>query len=443
MASSSFSVTSPAASVNAVTQTSSHLPLPTTHSRLPRRVSFRLSAKPKLRFISKPSRSVVKAQSTKVGGDASSNASAPARTEGKDENSSKDSSSSTDLATEESISEFLTQVTTLVKLVDSRDIVELQLKQLDCELVIRKKEALPQPESPAQYVMMQQPNQSSYVQSVAPPSAPAASPAPSTPASSPTPSPPTPAKSSLPTVKSPMAGTFYRSPGPGEPPFIKVGDKVQKGQVLCIVEAMKLMNEIESDQTGTVVDIVAEDGKPVSLDTVKTDSLLLLSMDTIRGDLFFIIICSTLFFEISSLPDPSFYDYLRESGLPAGIVPKGVTNFSIDVKTGRFTVALPVPCDAKFENQFHFDYNISGVLSDGRIGNLSGVTQKELFLWFAVRGIHVDPVSSGLIHFDVGVADKQLSLSLFESPRDCTAAEYEHHKQSIFGPPRNRWTVSS
>ncbi|XP_056861326.1 biotin carboxyl carrier protein of acetyl-CoA carboxylase 1, chloroplastic isoform X2 [Raphanus sativus] len=242
MASSSLSVTSPAASV--VTQTSSHLPLPPT-SR-PRRVSFRLSPKPKLRFLSK------------VVSSASSNA-PPA-------------SSSTDLATEESISEFLTQVTTLVKLVDSRDIVELQLKQLDYELVIRKKEALPQPESPAQYVMMQQqPNQSSYVQSVAPPPPPpsatpaaASPPAPSTPASLP---PPSPAKSSLPTVKSPMAGTFYRSPGPGEPPFIKVGDKVQKGQVLCIVEAMKLMNEIESDQTGTVVDIVAEDGKPVSLDT--------------------------------------------------------------------------------------------------------------------------------------------------------------------------------
>ncbi|CAH2072615.1 unnamed protein product [Thlaspi arvense] len=277
MASSSLSVTSPAASVYAVTQTSSHLPLP-TRPHLPRKVSFRLSAKPKLRFLSKPSRSsypVVKAQSNKVGSGASSNASAPAKVdgpsaEGKDKNSlkvSSSSSSSPDLATEESISEFLTQVTTLVKLVDSRDIVELQLKQLDCELVIRKKEALPQPQSPAPYVMMQQPNQPSFVHSMAPPPAPAASPAPSTPASLPPPSPPTPAKSSLPTVKSPMAGTFYRSPGPGEPPFIKVGDKVQKGQVLCIVEAMKLMNEIESDQSGTVVDIVAEDGKPVSLDT--------------------------------------------------------------------------------------------------------------------------------------------------------------------------------
>ncbi|KAJ4912165.1 hypothetical protein Rs2_06786 [Raphanus sativus] len=268
--SSSFSLTSPAASVyGGATQTSSQLPLPTTRSRLPRRVSFRLSsAKPKLRFLSKPTRSsypVVKALSNQVGGGASSNASAPAgpSAEGKDTNSSKDSSSP-DLATEESISEFLTQVTTLVKLVDSRDIVELQLKQLDCELLIRKKEALPQAQAPAPYVMMQQPNQPSYVQATAP----AASPPPSsTPASLPAPSSPSPAKSSLPTVKSPMAGTFYRSPGPGEPPFIKVGDKVQKGQVLCIVEAMKLMNEIESDQTGTVVDIVAEDGKPVSLDT--------------------------------------------------------------------------------------------------------------------------------------------------------------------------------
>ncbi|KFK25878.1 hypothetical protein AALP_AA8G174000 [Arabis alpina] len=182
-------------------------------------------------------------------------------------------------------------------------------------------------------------------------------------------------------------------------------------------------------------------------------------MGTTSRDLFFVIIASILFLELSSSPDPSFYDYLRESNLPAGIVPKGVTNFSIDIKTGQFTVALPVPCDAKFENQFHFDYNITGVLSDGRIGNLSGVTQKELFLWFAVKGIHVDPESSGLIHFDVGVADKQLSLSLFESPRDCTAAEsiprtvdlsrtrdlqkQSEDIQSVLGPRRERWIVSS
>ncbi|PPS06725.1 hypothetical protein GOBAR_AA13933 [Gossypium barbadense] len=115
------------------------------------------------------------------------------------------------------ISEFMAQVSDLVKLVDSRDITELQLKQSDCELVIRKKEALQQLESASPIVMQQ------YM--------------------------PQP-----------------RSPAPGEPPFVKVGDKVQKGQVVCIIEAMKLMNEIEADQSGTVTEILVEDGKPVSVD---------------------------------------------------------------------------------------------------------------------------------------------------------------------------------
>jgi acetyl-CoA carboxylase biotin carboxyl carrier protein len=64
-------------------------------------------------------------------------------------------------------------------------------------------------------------------------------------------------------VKSPIVGTFYESPAPGAPPFIKPGDHVQAGQVLCIIEAMKLMNEIESDMTGEIVKILAANGKPV------------------------------------------------------------------------------------------------------------------------------------------------------------------------------------
>jgi acetyl-CoA carboxylase biotin carboxyl carrier protein len=56
-------------------------------------------------------------------------------------------------------------------------------------------------------------------------------------------------------VKSPFVGTFYNSPNPGKPPYVKVGDRVKKGQVLCIIEAMKIMNEIESDHDGVVVDI--------------------------------------------------------------------------------------------------------------------------------------------------------------------------------------------
>jgi acetyl-CoA carboxylase biotin carboxyl carrier protein len=64
-------------------------------------------------------------------------------------------------------------------------------------------------------------------------------------------------------IKSPIVGTFYRSPEPGAPSFVDVGDIVKKGQVLCIIEAMKLMNEIESDCDGEIVQIYVENGKPV------------------------------------------------------------------------------------------------------------------------------------------------------------------------------------
>jgi acetyl-CoA carboxylase biotin carboxyl carrier protein len=65
------------------------------------------------------------------------------------------------------------------------------------------------------------------------------------------------------TVKSPIVGTFYASPAPDAPPFVNVGDVVSRGQVLCIVEAMKLMNEIEADQAGEVVRCFVENGQPV------------------------------------------------------------------------------------------------------------------------------------------------------------------------------------
>ncbi|KAK4280006.1 hypothetical protein QN277_011691 [Acacia crassicarpa] len=171
-----------------------------------------------------------------------------------------------------SVSEFMNQVSSLVKLVDSRDIVELQLKQSDYELLIRKKEALQPPPTAA---VATAPPPFPYPTHPYPPPAPASAPAPapapaSPPASKAVPALPSPGKasaSSHPPLKSPMAGTFYRCPGPGEPPFVKMGDKVKKGQVVCIIEAMKLMNEIEADRSGTITEILLEDGKPVSVDT--------------------------------------------------------------------------------------------------------------------------------------------------------------------------------
>ncbi len=68
------------------------------------------------------------------------------------------------------------------------------------------------------------------------------------------------------TIKSPMIGTFYRAPGPDKEDFVKVGDKVAAGQPVCIVEAMKLFNEIESEVSGTIVKVLVDDASPVEYD---------------------------------------------------------------------------------------------------------------------------------------------------------------------------------
>ncbi len=70
------------------------------------------------------------------------------------------------------------------------------------------------------------------------------------------------------TIKAPMIGTFYRTPNPDSPPFVNVGDKIEKGQTVCIIEAMKLFNEIESDVSGTLVKVVADNSSPVEYDQV-------------------------------------------------------------------------------------------------------------------------------------------------------------------------------
>jgi acetyl-CoA carboxylase biotin carboxyl carrier protein len=96
----------------------------------------------------------------------------------------------------------------------------------------------------------------------APVAAPAAAPAKAAPAAE-----PAAGKKTL-DIKSPMIGTFYRSGNPDTPPFVSVGDKVSKGQTVCIIEAMKLFNEIESEVSGTVVKVMVENASPVEYDQV-------------------------------------------------------------------------------------------------------------------------------------------------------------------------------
>jgi acetyl-CoA carboxylase biotin carboxyl carrier protein len=103
-------------------------------------------------------------------------------------------------------------------------------------------------------------------------SAPVATSIPPTPVPSPAPPEPKPAAEEAPAkkktveIKSPMIGTFYRSPKPDAPPFVSVGDKVTKGQTIGIIEAMKLFNEIESDVSGTIVKVLVENASPVEYD---------------------------------------------------------------------------------------------------------------------------------------------------------------------------------
>ncbi|CAI0458464.1 unnamed protein product [Linum tenue] len=125
-------------------------------------------------------------------------------------------------------------------------------------------------------------------------------------------------------------------------------------------------------------------------------------MAALRNHNFPLLLC--LFLSISTdaaaaaANAPTIYDYLNKNGLPIGLFPEGITNFSVDSATGRFQINLTQPCNIKLENQLHYDFKISGLLSLGKI--------QELFLWFPVKGIRVDDPKTGLIHFDVGVVDK-------------------------------------
>jgi acetyl-CoA carboxylase biotin carboxyl carrier protein len=139
----------------------------------------------------------------------------------------------------------LRKLKTLIELVESSGIAELEISE--GEERVRITRSLPPPAVP-------------------PASAPASIPAAvlttgghAAPATAPTP----PAEPEGHTLKSPMVGTFYRSASPGAKPFVDVGDEVQVGDPLCIIEAMKLMNEIEADRAGVVKAILVENGQPV------------------------------------------------------------------------------------------------------------------------------------------------------------------------------------
>ncbi|CAN8265681.1 unnamed protein product [Cochlearia groenlandica] len=136
-----------------------------------------------------------------------------------------------------------------------------------------------------------------------------------------------------------------------------------------------------------------------------------------------LIAAVTISITVVSGEKDSIYEVLKAHALPMGLLPKGVKQYIVDIETGQFSVSLNQSCKAKYESELHYNTNITGTIGYGSIGELSGISAKELFLLLPVKGIRVDIPSSGVIYFDVGVIRKQYSLSLFDTPRDCVPVE--------------------
>ena len=149
----------------------------------------------------------------------------------------------------------LKEIQALIKFVSVNAVDEVEINRKDFKLLIKK--------NPAQIVnaVVSAPQQ--VVASAPTPAAPAAIAAPAAAPAAPAAE----AKAdNLITIKSPMVGTFYRTPNPDSPVFVNVGDEVKPGKVVCIIEAMKLFNEIESEVSGRIVKILVENASPVEYD---------------------------------------------------------------------------------------------------------------------------------------------------------------------------------
>jgi acetyl-CoA carboxylase biotin carboxyl carrier protein len=147
------------------------------------------------------------------------------------------------------------QVQELVKIINKTNIAEISIEEEGLKITIKQKEDA----APIAYAPQQQYYQPAPMPAAAPASA---APAPAKPAEAAAAKP----ADNLLTIKSPMIGTFYRSPSPDKPVFVNVGDEVDNGKVVCIIEAMKLFNEIESEVKGKIVKVLVEDASPVEYD---------------------------------------------------------------------------------------------------------------------------------------------------------------------------------
>jgi acetyl-CoA carboxylase biotin carboxyl carrier protein len=150
----------------------------------------------------------------------------------------------------------------LLTVLNQTDISELTLKSDSFELTVRKEMRVGDRSFASTPIPIGGAESPAVIAPISIPVTPAAM----VPAANGTPSPPTSAplvNERLVSISSPMVGTFYRSPAPDEPPFVEVGDRVRSNQTVCIIEAMKLMNEIEAEIAGEIVEILVQNGESV------------------------------------------------------------------------------------------------------------------------------------------------------------------------------------
>jgi acetyl-CoA carboxylase biotin carboxyl carrier protein len=145
----------------------------------------------------------------------------------------------------------------LVAALSQSEVAELTLKSSEFELILRKQGAVAATASPT--VAMVSAPEAAPMSAVTPVPPPAHEEVPS----APSPVVPSGKASDLVEITSPMVGTFYRAPAPDEPPFVSVGERITTGQTVCIIEAMKLMNELEAEVAGEIVEILVENSEPV------------------------------------------------------------------------------------------------------------------------------------------------------------------------------------
>ncbi len=163
------------------------------------------------------------------------------------------------------------EIQELIKLINKTDLTEFKMEDGDFKISIRthkfgKLVSQPTFQPQPQVVPIQQP--AVQPPAAAPQDVPPAAPKPVTTGNQTGSKPATEEDENYIPIKSPIVGTFYRSSAPDKPPYIKVGDTIGVGDVVCIVEAMKLFNEIESEVSGKVVKVIAEDASPVEYDQV-------------------------------------------------------------------------------------------------------------------------------------------------------------------------------